>query len=159
MTLENTGVDKELGVQDIQAIEFSKEIGGRVGDRAERVGRVVAFPLRESFMRFVEVEIVHLAVAAIDDRIDGRHGDARSGQGRGNAEHGENQNALGHLTITRLARPNAFRTIKLLAHICIKRPCRKSRTTATWPNMANFRGDWNSIPFSSPIPRTSFPIS
>ena len=46
---------------------------------------MLALPLRESLVRIVEVQIVHLAIAAADDRIHGWFGKIGRGQRRGGA--------------------------------------------------------------------------
>src|SRR5579884_772092 len=89
---------KELGLKDAQTIEFGKQIGGGVGDRAERIGRVGGLPLPESAMGFVELAVIHLGVAVLEA---GRLSQAGCGATQ---DHGRQQHENLHKTISKLSK-------------------------------------------------------
>src|SRR5215469_6988798 len=69
-------VGPELRTQEVQAVEFGKQVRGGVRDGAQWVRRRFALVFRERFMGVVELEIVHLAVTLIEK------GCAAEGSGR-----------------------------------------------------------------------------
>ena len=58
-------VDEELRLQDVQAVEFRKQVRGRVRRRPHGVSRVQALPFMEGRVRLGKFQVVHLAVSQL----------------------------------------------------------------------------------------------
>src|SRR5580698_1107112 len=105
--VEHAVVDKKLGVENVQPVEFSEQKRRRVRNRAERVFGVIALPLCESFVSVVEVEIVHLTETAIDDGVKRGFGGYGSRDAYRNGEKGKGGETNGHFSTALFARPSA----------------------------------------------------
>ena len=52
----------------MEAVELGEQVGGGVRHVAQRVGWMLPLPLLKALVGFGELEIIHLAVAGIDER-------------------------------------------------------------------------------------------
>ena len=68
---KGTILDEELRLQNVQTIEFAEKICRGIGHWTQRIFRMLPLPLREGAMGSVEIEVVHLPVALIDERRGG----------------------------------------------------------------------------------------
>jgi hypothetical protein len=59
-------VSEELGLQDVEAIEFGEEVCGGIGDGPQGVLGVKALPFGEALMSAVEFEVVHVPVTELE---------------------------------------------------------------------------------------------
>src|SRR6202020_2663870 len=60
-------VGEELHVDDVEAVKFTEEPGGGVGDRAHGVSGVGGHPLLEFEVGVEKLEVVHVVVALVDE--------------------------------------------------------------------------------------------
>src|SRR5690348_9067516 len=62
-------IDKQLRLQDSQAIKFREQVGGGIGGGSERIFGMRLLPRVERLVGIFELEIVHLSVTHIERRL------------------------------------------------------------------------------------------
>ena len=63
--LEGRIIYEELRLQNVHPVEFRKQIGRCIRNRAHRIFRIGPFPGGEGLVRSVEIEVVHLPITGI----------------------------------------------------------------------------------------------
>jgi hypothetical protein len=60
---------EELRLQNAQPLKLAEQISGRIRYGAHRIFRILLLKLREGLMGGLELQVVHLLVAAIEQRL------------------------------------------------------------------------------------------
>jgi hypothetical protein len=67
-------VHEKLRFERPEARQLGEKVRGGIGSGSERIGGMIALPLRENLMRGRELEIVHFEPAFIDAGLVGERG-------------------------------------------------------------------------------------